>query len=128
MSSIALLVTTKEVLCLGFAEGAASNYVHPNEGYQSDQQNNIGHSPIYFQVFQQARFTGTATVAQLCLVVTPQQAIKICTLVYGAYPISWIHKCISTFCWRFTASRLQRANGEIEEILGKGEPLVQPAA
>lgn len=98
-----LFVTTKEVLGLCVLEGAAADYIDPNQDHHSDNENHIGFPPFSSEIPQEASLARVAIVAQLGLVIAPNIAVWVSHWITRVQPQCWVHKVIPTSCWRFTA-------------------------
>lgn len=104
---IALFVFAEKVLSFGIPKSTAAYQINWNESNQSDEQYDVCSSPLFLQIGKQSGFARIAVEAKLCLVIAPLQAIHVCRIVNGAYPISRVHEGVATLCWWLAASWLQ---------------------
>lgn len=99
-----LFVSTKEVLGLSVLEGAAADYIDPNQDNHSDNKNHIGFPPFHPEIPQETSLARVAIVAQLGLVIAPNIAVRVSHRITRVQPQCWVHEVITTSRWRFTAS------------------------
>lgn len=71
------LVSAEKIFSLGIFEGTAGNEIDPNQNHNCNNQNYVGFSPFVSQVSQQTSFARAAIVAELTLVVAPQEAVRV---------------------------------------------------